>query len=560
MKKTFFILCCLTLFFCAGYYLENSDQFSVTKTRLQDRSIPSPLLNFGKTGSILRQLGLNYVIPKEEESDFSVKTDLGETGKRFRINSSQLTFKKNWKTTGSMAAEEMPSSRVMNKQAISSGLSILSVVIDPVDLDDPETGIFKNYKRKGRVWERPCFISYYEKGNLLFASGSGVRVHGGKEAAGLRLYFRDIYGSDRFGQDILFNGRGDPVRHLVVHDETRGSSHYLNLLAFDIADKIGCITPYTKPIKVYLNGQEYGDILFALTEHLSREFLISRFGHENFIFVRSKGRKAEPEEFRNFKRWVSSKKIRMTMEDAQNRVDLKNFSLWWLSQIYCANTDAFQGLAVLDKSKPEGKWFWINWDMDHSFVNNYEKELEHDWEQKKTLHDVMAGRGKEFHRGVLLRRLVKEDPAYSKYFEKLFMDMLNHRLTMDFLQQRVDYYQKAVMDFGGKGDSIKPVREFIKNRHSYMRILMMKYFGSPESFYCTITGPEDLRFLIDGFERGVGYKGWYFKGTEISIQPVGKYKGKVARWLIDGTEVSAPGDVLSLQLKRSIKIEPVMAD
>ena len=55
------------------------------------------------------------------------------------------------------------------------------------------------------------------------------------------------------------------------------------------------------------------------------------------------------------------------MENAAKRVDVDNLSKWYLSQLFCGSAHIYQGLAFLDISKPDGKWKWINWDMDHSF-------------------------------------------------------------------------------------------------------------------------------------------------------------------------------------------------
>ena len=83
-----------------------------------------------------------------------------------------------------------------------------------------------NKNEQGEEWERPGSVSYFDGGRLLFASGVGVRIHGGgsritSPRQGFRLYFRRRYGARAFGPGILFGPDTAPIRHLIVHNDVR---------------------------------------------------------------------------------------------------------------------------------------------------------------------------------------------------------------------------------------------------------------------------------------------------------------------------------------------------
>ena len=197
-----------------------------------------------------------------------------------------------------LAPRDIPSSKNLEAIALQTGLPTLSIVIDPDDLLNRNTGLIANYSKRGRSWERPAYVSYFENGELRFATGAGLRVHGGSSRAALlksfRLYFRELYGLQQIPPGVLFNGEGDPIRSIVVHNDLRikrkGKANeewrFMNPLAYDLAREIGSITPSTLPVQFYLNGVYQG--LSFLTEHISSNYLKAHFGHDDFVFARTK--------------------------------------------------------------------------------------------------------------------------------------------------------------------------------------------------------------------------------------------------------------------------------
>ena len=109
---------------------------------------------------------------------------------------------------------------------IASGVPVLSLTLDDADLNDPAKGLLPNKREHGEEWEREGSVSYFEDGRLMFASGVGVRIHGGGSRItaprpGFRLYFRRKYGPREVPPGVLFSPAAQPMRRLVVHDDVR---------------------------------------------------------------------------------------------------------------------------------------------------------------------------------------------------------------------------------------------------------------------------------------------------------------------------------------------------
>jgi len=560
MKKYLFIIVTISFFFIFGYYVERLAYFSNIKEQLQKFTLPSPPLRLGKRGEIMEKLGLKYFVPKEYAKYFNPKTGEFRLRDIIGLQSSRLEYEEKWTVPDQVDSAKLPSSIVMDANIIATGLPILSVVVDEDDLYNERTGIFANHQKKGKQWERLSFLSYYNNGKLLFASGAGVRVHGGGDRSmkykGMRFYFRDVYGAEQLKNGILFSEQTEPIKRIIVRKEPA----FFNAIALDISRKIGCIAPYTQPVKVYFNGMHYDDH-FVLTEHISEDYLYSLFGDENFIIERTiKKRRDRSTEFDDLRDWARNKDITMTMTEVKKKVDIKNLSLWWISQLVCAGKDHYQGPAVLDKNNKNAKWFWINWDMDQSIRNTREKDKVI-WEQELCLNEVMnstSSLDRKDPRGVLFRRMMNEDTNYRKYFQNLLAEVLNHQLPMAYLESRTRYYENIGNSLDIVAFQGEDIRLFFKNRPAYLMTMMRKYFNSPKSNLCKVNVPGNTKFEIDGYQYASGYEGRYFTGSKININLNASDDLTVKYWLVNGKKIVTGDNGLAYNVDSNLLIIPIL--
>ncbi|MGB4270183.1 MAG: CotH kinase family protein [Spirochaetota bacterium] len=531
MKKNDFIIIFLSIAISiCGVFLENSKFFETTVRTLKNRQLPSSLLNYGKTGQLFKRMGLPYIAPKEEDTDYPIP-------KQTILNLTKLDIRKEWIGAENLPPEKIISTTIMDQSIIKTGMPIISLYMDYYDLYDKFNGIYTNPLERGRNWERPCFISYFKNGKLIFGTHAGARIHGGTsrlhDLKSFRLYFRPTYGKEEFLKGVLFNGSGDPLKTIIVRkaDEIYG---FVNSMAYEIARKAGCYAPFTEPAKLYLNGKPHGHGNFEIIEHITKQYCINHFGHDNFVFYKVKGGEKIPPEYKVLSDWARFSKDQITFESVSQLIDMENFIKTWIVNIICGNSDPYQGVALLDKTQSNPKWFWIMWDMDHSFKNIYEHDKKNIWEKERPINLVYSDKKKETDpRYFIFRKLILHDDHFRKLFKKQMEDKYNYVLTTDYLLSVVDKYIAMAKKFGmDVTKAEKELHEYMIHRPEFSMNMMNRYFNLGDVKKVRFTIPSGVTVTVNGYPIKKSFTGLYFQGSEIILSVS---KGTTKGWMINGT-------------------------
>src|SRR5690606_6326342 len=229
---------------------------------------------------------------------------------------------------------------------------------DSRDLLDRDHGILVNYNKRGRSWERPAYATFFNNGEIAFATGAGIRVHGGKSRSMVRksfqLRFRKLYGEGSAPLGLIDAQSVDEVNSLVIHsslvEKESHTFHYVNPVAYEIAARIGCIVPSWTPVQFYLNGDYQGP--YVLTERINKDFFEARFGHNDFVIFDTRSsdlKRGSRKDIRELLSWSNADNVSASMKEMNEKVDLASLTNWYISIMYEGTTDAFQGYAVRDK-------------------------------------------------------------------------------------------------------------------------------------------------------------------------------------------------------------------
>ncbi|HET7618837.1 MAG TPA: SUMF1/EgtB/PvdO family nonheme iron enzyme [Vicinamibacterales bacterium] len=420
---------------------------------------------------------------------------------------------------------ELASSRAVDPRWVVRGQPLLSIYLPPPVLND----LLAHKMEHGRDWEREADVSYYDDGQLRFAGQAGLRVHGGgsritSPRQSFRLFFRRKYGQTRLPPGVPFGVRIDPLRRLVVHNDVRrdrdGSMwHLVNPLAYDLARRIGAITPETEPARLLLNGDDQG--LYVLTEHFDDEYFQAHLPDHRVSM-----RAADMERLRD---QVDALRP-MTLDGLRPLIDMDNLTTWFLGVLFCATRDAYQGPGqFLDESADRGGWFWVTWDLDQSFrdwdLDSFQYLLERVGEEER------GRRGSE-PRGVILTTLIGEDPAFRAYFEEKFDAMLNHQLTPAFVSERFAHYATVAASFDVESTAyVDRERTFFERRRGFLRGVAEQWLNTPPSVAVHVERVDGGTLTIDGFREATPYSGEYFPGRDVIVSDP---DGGSLRWFVNG--------------------------
>jgi hypothetical protein len=458
----------------------------------------------------------------------------------------------------------LPSTVLVPQHEVARGQPLISVAVSPADLHDPATGILANPLKKGRAWERVGSVSYFDAGRLRFASGVGVRIHGGgsrqtSPVQSFRLHFRRRYGADQFRPGVLFDQSTEPLVELVLNNDLRPDVmgrwwHFNSPLAYDITRRIGGITVQTKPARFFLNSEFVG--VYVLSERVSNPFLRAHFGHTRFSW--------DTPAFDELAAWVSSQ-TKLTMDAVAEVVDLENLTRWLLSVLFCGTEDAYQGPAQFrDDTKSTANWFFINWDMDQSFMP-HKRPTPTPWEQD-TYFSVLnqpgqrhRGRRRNDVRSDILTTLLQEDERYRDYYKRLYVEVMNHRLTREFLDERYAVYRTIATTYGVTHLEYLPVlRDYLSLRPASLRRMTERHLGTGASYRTTIVAPEAAQVMVDGHEVRSGFEGYYFPGMVYEVAVTGPARERFGHWLINGARLASRAPVLQLRAEADFTIEVVL--
>lgn len=443
-----------------------------------------------------------------------------------------------------------PSSLALPEAERARDGATVSLYLRSRDLHHPDTGILANVTKHGRAWERPGWVSFLEGGRVTYSTQVGVRVHGGgsrlaNQPQSFRIFARRKYGAREIPRGVAFDGNHrHPLRRLVLHNDMRVTDdgmrwHFVNPLAYDIAHAAGAVTPATRPVRFFLNGELQG--VYVLTEHFDPEdYFETHWRHALHL------KNAEFDEL-----WQQIQAMQpLTMDRVGELVDLENLTRWFIPIVFCNTRDPFQGPGQFrDPTRPRAQWIFVNWDMDQSFrvveADSFVGLLEKPGQRR--------GRRDNEPRPRIMTALLTGDAEYRAYFARVWVDIMNHRLTPAFLRERYDHYAELAVELGVPDlEYLTPLREFLEARRPIVRAQAERWLQTGPSVRVRLVG-RGGPIEIDGHQIRPGWEGYYFPGMEISLRVPDDGRATFGGWRVNGGEHADPD--LTLTAREDIDVE-----
>lgn len=285
-------------------------------------------------------------------------------------------------------------------------IAVLSLVSDPRDLFDRETGIMVNgtsyeealrtgiidtktdthvsrkycntFKGRGREWERKVHMDYFSDSDqsLVFSQEAGIRLHGNQSRVtqsqkSFNLYARKSYdGNSTFMTPFFENGllqdritlmRGNDVRNYFLSEK-------MNYRTMNTQDY--------RMVQVFLDGEYWG--LYAIQDRYnSEEYLKTHYNLDVDEVVVAKGtptgyviRKGDPDATKISLRKVKEFAEKNDLSHEENyrqlcdMIDLQSYIDDYAVRLYVSDQDwnwfKNQYLLFYDQ-----KWHWVVFDLDY---------------------------------------------------------------------------------------------------------------------------------------------------------------------------------------------------
>ncbi len=362
-----------------------------------------------------------------------------------------------------------------------------------------------NYHERGREWERPAVMQFFDKGEPVYETAVGIRIHGGSSRAveqkSFNVYLRKDYGTGKLEYD-LFDGANKSEANGEVIDKydsfvlrNGGNdckfSRIRDKLIQGLVSDRKFLTLKMAPCIVFIDGEFWGH--YEITEKITNDLISDHYdvNKKNVVLIKNDeledGEEADLDEFNEFKEWIKKSDLSDPAKYAElkEKIDMEAFAEYMSTQIYICNYDLSERNIciwkvrepVSDEGVADGRWNFILFDTEYS-SSLYDSP-------KPDLNIIEELREKEcFVNDLFFGAMENEE------FRKMFSEKYEDISTNDFEDSRVDEAITALSDEykeftyatydrfwpawpGGKNveinyaQQISGIRKFFKMRRTY---------------------------------------------------------------------------------------------
>lgn len=279
-------------------------------------------------------------------------------------------------------------------------LPILSLTVQEDDFWSYEHGIYVpginydpdahnnsgNFFQRGREWERPVNLQYFNEDGLLeFSQDAGIRIHGNTSRRyvnrSFRIYARSDYGKSTIDYPLFKNRPDQQTKRLKLRNSGQDiiNTFFRDALMSSLMIDTEVTVEDAQPVQIFLNGEYWG--ILNMRERFDQHFLEQKFSTPR-------------DDFDILERWgVNHPHYNQFMEildqydpdHSEFYTDISKYinplSLFDLriADIFLGRWDIHHWKIWRDSKDSESIWEWVMWDMDvgMGLPNNWGPDWSH---------------------------------------------------------------------------------------------------------------------------------------------------------------------------------------
>ena len=400
------------------------------------------------------------------------------------------------------------------------GMNVLSIVTEPSNLFDYETGIYvkgktyddyvkeyrngdeyywreefwtlwmANYRNRGKKWEREASCQFFdENGRLVCEQECGIRIHGGasrgynprslniyarKEYDGNKYFQGDFFGTGYYASAVtLFQG-GNDVR-------TKAKDYLVSAVIKDMQVSSMNYEPYV----LFLNGEYWG--WYWLNEKYNADYLEYYYnvGRDNVILIKNGGlEEGEEEDFQYYEKMIEfCSQGDISNDDVYRKVceliDEESCIDYYAVMLYLGRhgdwPDSNYALWRVKKEENspfgDGKWRWMIFDLNSAGFNFEIDPIEYVMDNDKVFSNLMTNG--QFRTQLLKKIEELTDTVFC--FEKIDENINQY---LDFISEPMKKNDKrffgdeSLNDFNAE---MEAQRHFFAQRKEFLLPILDKY-------------------------------------------------------------------------------------
>lgn len=339
----------------------------------------------------------------------------------------------------------------------SHDLPIISLVSAPENLFDDETGIYvlgndyeENFPYFGanfwEDWERPVHLSFYDdNGDLGISFNGGVKIFGGwsrgQAQRSFSIFARQQYGPNEIAYPLFPSRPYNSYQALVLRNSGNDflNTNMRDMTLTSLMEGAGLEFQASRSVATYVNGEYWG--FYNMREKVNEHFLAEKFDLDpdeiNILEKNSELIHGTNQSYLNLYDFIATNSMVSTAnyEQVTEQVDIENFIIYNVAQIYFNNTD-WPGNNIKFWQPVNGKWRWVLFDTDFGFGTWGEFDYFNNTIQF-ALEDNGPGWPNPPWSTLLFRKLI-ENIEFRNEFINRFADEMNSRFLPDNVSAHID--------------------------------------------------------------------------------------------------------------------------
>jgi len=450
----------------------------------------------------------------------------------------------------------------------------VSLAIPPKLLFDPVKGLFVKGPKAidsiralpgANFWSRrefPIQVEFFEpSGKCVFRSRTGFRLFGGMSRLfpqkSMTLVTRKRYGAKRFNYPVFGKDQPKKFKFLVLRNSGSecGRTQFRDAFQTSLLDDWDLDKQAWRPAHVYINGKYWG--IYNIREKINRYFIAQH--HEvdkdsiDLFEHRYSLRRGTKKHYRKLLEFLRTHDLSNPANYAyvQTQMDVENFMLYQIAQIYFDNQDAGGNIKFWRPRRPDGRWRWVLYDTDWGF-GLYDKTA---WKNNSLAFHTEA------HGPVwpnppwstfILRKLL-ENETFRLAFARRFADELNTTFEPQRVLRQLDFFVQLYepeMPRQWKRWKYKPevwyqhikrMRTFAERRPQYLRQYLSDFFELGQTAkWSMYISPGGLVKLNDHILlEDTTFRAIYFRNMPLQLSAEPQLGHRFLYWIVNGEQIKS---------------------
>ncbi len=430
-------------------------------------------------------------------------------------------------------------------------LPIINLITEPHNLFDEEYGIYvlgndANFAfphfgaNFWEDWERPMHFSFYENdGTHAISLNAGAKIFGGwsrgLDMKSLSIFARSAYGQKEIAYPLFQDLDYDVFQAIVLRNSGNDllNSNMRDGTMTSLMKGSDLEVQFYRPAATYINGEYWG--FYNMREKINEHFIASKHGvnPDSVDILEFSGEviQGDNSDYASLIDFVGSNNLSNSSnyEFVTDQIDVDNFILYYLTQIYVDNQD-WPGNNIKYWRPKDGKWRWILFDTDFGFGP---------WNDNAFLNNTLAfaleSNGPNWPNppwSTLLFRKLNENQEFRHKFINQFADEMNTRFLAQNVNQHISNVAANIeseipMHYARWGESanswnneLDVMKNFANNRLAIMKGDILSEYNLPAYHRLSIEINQEHRGYVKLNSLDLRTKLWsgdYFESVPVKL-------------------------------------------